>query len=103
MKDILKIWKEKDKILEGLKNKVFKDEFVEVVSRERFAVCNKCPELDTTGDKCMVPLTQPCCSVCGCSLALKTRALSAECDLKKWDAIMSLEDEIKLDTNEDNI
>ena len=97
------MWKEKDKILEGLKNKIFKNEFVEVISRERMSVCSKCPELDTTGDKCMVPLTQPCCGICGCSLNLKTRSLSSACDLKKWDSIISLEEEIKLDTHEDNI
>ena len=60
MKDVFKIWKEKDKILEGLKNKVFKNEFVEVVSKERMSVCKKCPQLDIIGSKCLVPLTQPC-------------------------------------------
>jgi hypothetical protein len=79
---------------------MFKNNFVEVVSKERMSVCKSCPELDTIGHKCMVPLTQPCCGVCGCSLGLKTRSLSAACDLKKWDAIISLEDEIKLDTDD---
>jgi hypothetical protein len=77
---------------------MFKNDFVEVVSKERMSVCNSCPELDKTGDNCMVPLTQPCCSVCGCSLGLKTRSLSSACDLNKWESIISLEEEIKLDT-----
>jgi hypothetical protein len=79
---------------------MFKNDFVEVVSKERMSVCNGCSELDTTGDKCMVPLTQPCCGVCGCSLGLKTRSLSSACDLNKWESIISLEEEIKLDTND---
>ena len=44
----------------------------------------------------MVPGTAPCCSVCGCKLALKTRSLSSECphpDGPKWKAKMTSEQE----------
>ena len=109
MNEISQIWKNKSKILEGLTNKIFKNKYVEFIAEQRMNICNgmatgvACPELDTKGDKCLVPLTQPCCSLCGCSLSLKTRSLSAECDLKKWEAVITLEEEIKLDTNDSSI
>ena len=103
MNEISQIWKNKSKILEGLTNKIFKNKYVEFIAKQRMNICTTCPELDTKGDKCLVPLTQPCCSLCGCSLSLKTRSLSSECDLKKWEAVLTLEEEIKLDTNDSSI
>lgn len=93
---LIKIWKEKGKILEGLKNRIFKKEHVEEIYNERMEVCRTCPDLDTEGSKCYVPGTQPCCGLCGCSLGLKLRSLSAECDAKKWPAILSEEEEDEL-------
>lgn len=52
-------------------------------------ICNLCPLLDAKGDKCGVPGTQPCCSECGCSLALKLRSLESSCPYPggpKWEA-----------------
>lgn len=92
MKDVIRIWKEKGKILEGIRNNIFKKADVEHIAAERIATCEACPHMDTTGDKCVVPGTGPCCGLCGCSLSLKTRALSASCDDKRWDAVLS-EDE----------
>jgi len=51
-------------------------------------ICKECPKIDTVGLTCMVTGTQPCCSVCGCSLALKLRSLDSSCphpDGPKWD------------------
>jgi len=93
---IIKIWKAKNQILEGIKNKIFKKEHIEEIATERHNICNKCPFLDKKGDQCYVKGTQPCCSLCGCDLSLKTRALSAECDVKKWNAVLSEEEEDKL-------
>jgi hypothetical protein len=45
----------------------------------------------------MVPGTGPCCGLCGCSLSLKTRALSASCDDKRWDAVLSEEEQELVD------
>lgn len=48
----------------------------------------------------MVGGTAPCCNEkkggCGCSLSLKTRALSSECPLGKWKAELTEEEEDKL-------
>lgn len=91
---LTEIWKNKTQILEGIKNTIIKNEFVEEVSKERFIICDACP---SKGNKCAVPGTSPCCNECGCSLAFKTRALSTECPLGKWNALMTEEEEDKLD------
>lgn len=84
MSKLGKIWKNKAQILEGIKNTVLKNEYVEEVFSERMEICKSCPLLDIHGDKCMVPGTQPCCSECGCSLDFKLRSLSAFCPKGYW-------------------
>jgi hypothetical protein len=107
MKDVIKIWKERNKILEGIQNSIFKKADVEHIAAERIEICSTCPDLDTTGSKCMVPGTSPCCGLCGCSLSLKTRALSAACDAGKWEAILNEEEQEAMDRHlsmeEDNL
>jgi hypothetical protein len=98
MKDLLKtIWKNKSKIFEGVKNSIIKNEVVEEISRLRMDICNECP---SKGKKCAVKGTAPCCNECGCSLTFKTRSLSSSCphpEGAKWEAVMSQEEEDKLD------
>jgi hypothetical protein len=95
MKNILKIiWDNKTQIMEGIKNAVLRDEFVEDVARLRHDVCDSCP---SKGTDCAVKGTSPCCNECGCSLAFKTRSLSSECPLGKWSALVTDEEEDKLD------
>ena len=89
-------WKNRKQILEGIKNKVFKKEHVESEAKLRWQICIKCGSLDVSGDKCMVPGTQPCCGECGCSLGFKLRSLSSACPLDKWGAVMSEDEEDKL-------
>lgn len=95
--NIFKIWKTKGQILEGITNSIFKREDVEAVAEYRMFVCKNCKLYDETGEGCMVPSTQPCCNEllggCGCSLSLKTRALSSSCPLKKWKAELTEEEE----------
>lgn len=86
-------FKNSSKILEGIKNNIFKSEHVEAEAALRMHVCNKCNFLDTSGSKCLVPGTQPCCGSCGCSLSLKTRSLSSECPEGKWPALMTEDEE----------
>jgi len=78
-------------IMEGVKNKVFKNQDVEDIADIRWMQCITCPALDETGKHCAVPKTQPCCADCGCSLGLKLRALSSSCPKGKWQAIVSPE------------
>ena len=102
MKSTLKkIWKDRNKILEGITNTIIRDEFVEDVAKHRMEVCDAC---ELKGNECLVPGTAPCCNECGCSLAFKTRSLSSECPHPlgpKWKALLSEEEEDKLDNLKD--
>lgn len=93
MKNLIEIWKNKGKILEGVLNSVFKKEHVEQIAESRIAICNSCPDIDNEGKECLAPGTQPCCSLCGCSLQFKTRSMSSECPAGKWVALMTEQEE----------
>ena len=69
------IWKNRSKIVEGIKNSIIRDEFVEEVATLRHAICNEC----------------------GCSLGFKTRSLVSDCPLGKWEALATVEEEDVLD------
>lgn len=100
--NIIRIWKNKAQILEGVTNSIFKKEDVEQIAHERMGICRICKLYDETGNGCMVPGTQPCCNKdktisgtagCGCSLGFKTRSLSSSCPVGKWKAELSQEEE----------
>jgi hypothetical protein len=98
--NIIKIWKSKGQILEGITNSIFKKEDVEEIAQARMQICMNCALYDVQGEGCFVKGTQPCCDEkrggCGCSLSLKTRALSSECPLGKWKAELTEEEEDQL-------
>jgi hypothetical protein len=98
--NIFKIWKNKGQILEGISNSIFKKEDVEAIAEQRLTICKGCKLYDASGEGCTVPGTQPCCNEnlggCGCSLSLKTRALSSDCPKGKWKAELTEEEEDKL-------
>lgn len=91
------IWKNRKQIMEGIKNSIIRDEFVEEIASNRMDICTACVYKDVDGKECVVPGTQPCCSLCGCSLEFKTRSLSSECPDDRWLALVSEEDEDTLD------
>lgn len=97
-----KIWENRSKIAEGIKNRIFKKEDVEEVARERMKICAECVHIDHEGSKCLIPGTQPCCGKCGCNLSTKVRSLSSDCgdeEYPRWNAVMTQneEDELKTD------
>ena len=98
--NIIKIWKSKGQIVEGIVNNIFKREDVEEIAQQRMQICMNCPLYDVQGEGCFVPGTQPCCDEnkggCGCSLSLKTRSLSSDCPLDKWKAELTEEEEDQL-------
>lgn len=102
---LIKIWKNKGQILEGIANSVFKKEHVEEIAQERMAICKMCSLYTMDNEGCIVPGTTPCCNQtmggCGCSLNIKTRSLSSSCPLSppKWEAILSEEEEDFLNKN----
>lgn len=91
------IWKHRKEIMEGIKNSIIRDEFVEEIAAGRMAECNTCVRKDVEGKSCVMPGTQPCCNLCGCSLSFKTRSLSSSCPDFRWKALISEEDEDNLD------
>jgi hypothetical protein len=94
---VIRIWKSKNQILEGITNSIFRKEDVEDIAQHRMQICEKCALYDMQGIGCMVPGTQPCCNQafggCGCSLGFKTRSLSSECPKGYWKAEMSQQEE----------
>ncbi len=90
-----------DKIYDGIKNNLFKKEYVEVIAESRIKICEACKFYDTKGTDCLAPGTQPCCSVCGCSMTFKSRSMSSECPEGKWEALLTELEEEKLIENED--
>ena len=95
-KGIKNVLHHRKQILEGITNSIFKKEHVEEIAEARLKICGTCEFLDKEGTKCFVPGTQPCCGVCGCKLAWKTRALSEGCDEHKWEAILTPEEEVEI-------
>lgn len=93
MKSLITIWKEKGNILEGITNSIFSRQDVEIIAQARMNVCDTCENLDTKGNACMVPGTQPCCGKCGCKLSWKTRSLASECPIGKWKAEVTQQEE----------
>ena len=93
---LLEIWKHRGQIAEGIKNSIFKKEHVEEIAEKRMGICKGCPQIDEEGDSCYVTGTEPCCRLCGCSLGIKIRAMSAECDDNQWGPIMTEEEEDNL-------
>jgi hypothetical protein len=93
MKSVIKIWKAKGQILEGIKNNIFKNDDIEDIASERQKICDACP---SKGDKCVMPGSGPCCVECGCSLKFKLRSLSSNCPLNKWKAELTFDEEYVL-------
>jgi hypothetical protein len=93
LKKYLNAIKSSKQILEGFKNKIFKQEHIEAEAELRMDICKKCSFLDTVGTHCLMPGTQPCCGDCGCTLGLKTRSLSSDCPQGKWHALLTEEEE----------
>ena len=89
--NIIKIWKSKGQILEGVTNSIFKKEDVEEIAAERMNMCYHCELYSEADPACMVTGTTPCCDQrkggCGCSLEFKTRSLSSACPLGKWEVV----------------
>lgn len=99
MATISEIWRNKFKILEGIKNTILKKDHIEKIAQERMSLCESCDLIDRTGEKCMIPGTQPCCGECGCKLKFKTRSLSSSCPhplQPKWEAVLTQTEEDKL-------
>lgn len=96
------IWKNKFKILEGIWNNWFPNNYVEKVAERRLKICrsNLCGYYDEYGtfEAAFVKNSESCGS-CGCKLSYAVRSLSKECGLTEkglpplWDAEMTEKEE----------
>jgi len=87
MKKIKVILKNRKNIYRGIKNWLFKKKETEKLFKSRINICNSCPYIDNKGGTCLVEGTQPCCSLCGCSLKFKLRDPESRCDINKWSEV----------------
>lgn len=86
-------------ILEGTWNSIFVKKEIEEIANQRDEICRGCSMNSDHAKRFNKYKTfRPDfhCTVCGCDLHLKTRALSQECPLGKWEAHMSQEEEFEL-------
>lgn len=74
---IVKIIKDLPKIIRAFFNMVFDRHTY--IAEKRLDICNKCELIDKDGKNCVLPGTQPCCGVCGCSLKLLIRSIDSSC------------------------
>lgn len=98
-------------IIEGWKNHLFPDsqvkEMVNAVSKERLSKCKNCPFNSTPGN--ITNLSR--CKACGCLLKPKSKCLSCNCGLERynelnpkdiqpllWEAVTSKENDIEIQT-----
>ena len=95
--NIIRVWKNKGQIIEGVTNSIFKKEDVEQIAKHRMEICLSCKLYTENSDGCLVGGTTPCCNIklegCGCSLGFKTRSLSSECPKGYWPAEVTQEEE----------
>jgi hypothetical protein len=85
------LYENRDQIVEGFKNTIIENEFVEKLSKERLEICKSCNTYDKTGKGCLIPMNGvPCCNKdkdgCGCVLSMKTRSPSSSCPKNYWEA-----------------
>jgi hypothetical protein len=64
-------------ISKGIINYIVTDDSVEVIAKERKAICDSCPNK-------VIQLGLECCGLCHCILEFKTRSLDSVCPDGKW-------------------
>jgi hypothetical protein len=90
--NLIQLWKKKGKILEGIRNAVFKREDVENIAKERLEICrsNKCGFYDPLGrSEAAVIKGVESCGSCGCKLSWKSRSLSDACPEGYWERVLT--------------
>lgn len=50
--------------------------------KQRINICMSCENVDNEGKSCVIEGSQPCCSICGCSIKIK--AIYDKCPINKW-------------------
>ncbi len=103
MKNLIRIWKSRGQIYEGIRNNIFRRIHVEEIARERYSICIGCDSFDKGGSSCIMPGLGICCSECGCVIDLKVRALSDSCPRGFWKEELSDDEEEMLNEQIDKL
>lgn len=103
-------------IYEGWKNHLFPEkdikEAIDALYKQRLAICSSCIGYSNSG--CTIPGTGPCCSSkvvvgevdgvsvlgCGCSLKAKLKCPSCSCPVKKWEAVLSVDQQKEIENEQ---
>lgn len=91
-------------IYEGWKNNLIPEkelkQQIEKVGKDRMDICNGCfyHSANRPNYKSLRPDAH--CTDCGCTLAAKTKCLSCSCPRGHWDAVVTKEEEDKMDEDE---
>lgn len=85
MSKLSKIENKLTEIYHGWVSYVIKDPIIEEKAMHRAEICSRCEHADGTGKSCYgLGIWKPCCDLCGCPLATKTRSKTAKCPEGKW-------------------
>lgn len=91
-------------IFEGWKNHLTPNEYlsgeIDKAHTERMAICRGCPHNSLNNPEHNPLRWDEHCTECGCTLVAKTKCLSCSCPLDKWAAIITSEEEDKIEKNE---
>ena len=91
-----KFLKHRKEIFDGIKHNVVPTKSIRFIAKYRMSICKSCEHYSYNKQDCLIPGTEPCCKLCGCSLDLKTYSLSSSCPMNKWTQIISEEKDINL-------
>lgn len=84
-------------IYEGWGNHLFPSEeakeLIETISNKRLEICTTCPEYSEKG-------FYKHCKQCGCAFPAKTKCMSCQCPLNKWQPLITKDEENQLKIEE---
>ncbi len=93
-------------IIEGWRNhlipsSVLKEKILEI-SNQRLEICRRCEynSVNAPGHTWLSNIYEHCTN-CGCPLVQKTKCLSEGCEMKRWDAVLTEQEEDLLNIDED--
>lgn len=76
-------------IYNGWKNLLIPDEdlkpYIEEVAKTRIDICRECKHNSKNDDEIHLRFDEHC-KLCGCTLSAKTRSLTSNCPVDKWQA-----------------
>nr|QPI16394.1 MAG: hypothetical protein NIOZUU157_00285 [Virus NIOZ-UU157] len=94
IKEIYEGWRNNLLPPEKLKDQIAK------VSAERLSICEEC---ENHSSKHSSKRPDAHCVSCGCTLSAKTKCLSCSCPVKKWESVLTEEEESEYKKHEESL